>query len=152
MKMIAEPHDEVAAKLNTNMAIKQAVPLLRVADVAQTIEWYRGTLGFVGDPFPASPPYKFAILRQGQAELMVRYGSPPARAKPGQYDWDVYLRLEGSRFRELFEHFTKRGIVTRRLERMFYGLAEFEITDPDGYVICLSQLLEDSSDLPTPAA
>jgi hypothetical protein len=36
--------------------------------------------------------------------------------------------------------------------RMPYGLAEFEITDPDGYVICLSQLLEDAGDLPTPAA
>jgi len=36
------------------------------------------------------------------------------------------------------------------LERMPYGLAEFEITDPDGYVLCLSQLLEDASDLPTP--
>jgi hypothetical protein len=33
---------------------------------------------------------------------------------------------------------------------MFYGLAEFEITDPDGYVICLSQLIEDSDDLPSP--
>jgi hypothetical protein len=33
---------------------------------------------------------------------------------------------------------------------MFYGLAEFEIIDPDGYVICLSQFLEDASDLPTP--
>jgi hypothetical protein len=33
-----------------------------------------------------------------------------------------------------------------------YGLVEFEITDPDDYVICLSQLLEDASDLPTPAA
>jgi hypothetical protein len=31
------------------------------------------------------------------------------------------------------------------------GLAEFEITDPDGYVLCLSQSLEDASDLPTPA-
>ena len=30
--------------------------------------------------------------------------------------------------------------------------AEFEITDPDGYVICLSQQLEDGNDLPTPAA
>jgi hypothetical protein len=34
---------------------------------------------------------------------------------------------------------------------MFYGLAEFEITDPDGYVLCLGQLLEDDSDLPTPS-
>jgi catechol 2,3-dioxygenase-like lactoylglutathione lyase family enzyme len=134
------------------MAIKLAVPVLRVADVARSIEWYRGTLGFVGDPFPATPPYEFAILRHGQVEMMLRRGSPPVRSKPRTYDWDVYLRLEGSRFREVFTQFSARGIVTRRLERMFYGLAEFEITDPDGYVICLSQLLEDASDLPTPAA
>jgi len=134
------------------MAIKQAVPLLRVVDVGRSIDWYRDTLGFVADPFPAVPPYQFAILRHGQVELMLRRGSPPVRPQPRQYDWDVYLRREGSGFREVFAAFSARGIVTRRLERMFYGLAEFEVTDPDGYVICLSQLLEDAADLPTPAA
>jgi len=131
------------------MIIRQAVPLLRVADVARSIQWYHETLGFVGDPFPACPPHAFAILRNGQTEMMLRRGSP-ARSNPRPYDWDVYLRLEGGRFRELFAQFSTRHIVTRRLERMFYGLAEFEIADPDGNVICLSQLLEDASDLPTP--
>ena len=131
------------------MIIRQAVPLLRVADVARSIQWYQETLGFVGDPFPASPPHAFAILRNGQTEMMLRRGSP-ARSNPRQYDWDVYLRLEGGHFRELFTQFSTRHIVTRRLERMFYGLAEFEIADPDGNVICLSQLLQDASDLPTP--
>jgi catechol 2,3-dioxygenase-like lactoylglutathione lyase family enzyme len=132
------------------MAIKLAVPVLRVADVARSIEWYRGTLGFVGDPFPSTPPYVFAILRHGQVELMLRRGSPPLWPQPRQYDWDIYLRREGSRFREVHAAFEARGIVTRRLERMPYGLAEFEITDPDGYVICLSQELENASDLPMP--
>ncbi len=123
------------------MNIKQAVPVLRVADVGRSIEWYRGTLGFEGDPFPPSPPYQFAILRNGETELMLRRGSPPARTAPKQYDWDVYLRLDGGDFRQLFAKCTAAGIVNRRLEQMFYGLAEFEIIDPDGYVICLSQLL-----------
>jgi uncharacterized glyoxalase superfamily protein PhnB len=134
-----------------NMAIMRAVPLLRVVDVAQAMRWYRDTLGFVGDPFPSSPPHEFAILRQGPAEIMVRRAQPPVRSRPGAYDWDVYLRLEGSRFRELFAALSARGIVTRRLERMSYGLAEFEVTDPDGYVICLSQLIENAQDLPTPS-
>jgi hypothetical protein len=60
------------------------------------------------------------------------------------------LRREGDRFRDVYESFRARGIVTRRLEQMPYGLAEFEITDPEGYVICLSQKLEDASDLPGP--
>jgi catechol 2,3-dioxygenase-like lactoylglutathione lyase family enzyme len=122
-----------------------------VADVARSLDWYRSTLAFVGDPFPDTPPFEFAILRQGGVELMLRRGSPPVRTKPCQYDWDVYLRREGDGFREVFAAFSAQGIVTRRLERMLYGLAEFEITDPDGYVICLSQELDDASDLPTPA-
>ena len=51
------------------LAIKLAVPVLRVADVARSIEWYRGALAFVGDPFPPTPRFEFAILRQGQVEL-----------------------------------------------------------------------------------
>jgi catechol 2,3-dioxygenase-like lactoylglutathione lyase family enzyme len=136
--------------LPSNMIIRQAVPLFRVSDVARSIEWYRGTLGFIGDPFPATPPHEFAILRHRSAELMLRCGSPPVRAQPRQYDWDVYLRLDGSDIRELFASFSSRRIVTRRLEKMFYGVAEFEITDPDGYVLCLSQVLADASDLPAP--
>ena len=55
------------------------------------------------------------------------------------------------RFRRGVEAFAGRGLVTRRLERMPYGMAEFEIGDPDGYVLCLGQALEDASDLPSPA-
>ena len=133
------------------MPITKAIPLLRVADVARSMEWYRSLLGFVGEPFPAAPPHAFAILRHGHVELMLRRGSPPVRSKPRQYDWDVYLRREGERFREVYAAFSSRGIVTRQLEWMPYGLAEFEITDPDGHVLCLSQCLEDASDLPAPA-
>ena len=132
------------------MIIEAAVPLLRVVDVARSIAWYHGTLGFIADPLPASAPHEFAILRHGQAELMLRHGAPPVRSQPKSYDWDVYLRLDDSRFRELFAQLSAHGVVTRRLERMFYGLAEFEITDPDGYALCFGQLLDDASDLPPP--
>lgn len=134
------------------MAIQLLVPVLRVADVARSMQWCRDTLALAGEPFPAKPPYEFAILREGRIELMLRRGAPPVRSMPRQYDWDVYLRREGDRFRDVFASCSARGIVTRRLEQMPYGLAEFEITDPDGYVICLSQQLDDAHDLPGPAA
>jgi len=47
-------------------------------------------------------------------------------------------RLEGSRLRELVVNSPLAACT--RLERMFYGLAEFEITDRMDYVICLSQM------------
>jgi uncharacterized glyoxalase superfamily protein PhnB len=132
------------------MSITRITPVLRVPNVAKSIQWYHDMLGFCTDPFPDKPPYLFAILRHGDSEIMLRRGTPPTRPKPKKYDWDIYLRLDDMPFRELFAKLQKAGVVTRRMEQMFYGLAEFEITDPDGYVLCLAQSLEDPSDLPSP--
>lgn len=134
------------------MNIAQAIPVFRVTDVGRTLAWYRDILGFTGDTFPDKPPYEFAILRHGAVEIMLRRGIPRSRPKPRQYDWDVYLHLEDDRFREVFAQLKARGVVTRRLEKMFYGQVEFEITDPDGYVLCLAQELENAGDLPRPTA
>lgn len=132
------------------MNVTLAVPVLRVTDVARSMEFYHTTLGFVGDPFPPAPPYAFAILRRGKTELMLRRGSAAGREKPSLYDWDVYLRLDETGYRDLYALCESRGVVLRRMEKMFYGLAEFEIRDPDGYSICLGAPLTDMSDLPSP--
>src|SRR4051812_6626877 len=105
-------------------AITEAVPLLRVRDVEVSIGWYRRGLGFAADPFPAQPPYEFAILRHGQVELMLRLGAPSPRLEWQPRDWDVYLRLEGPGFRELYGKFKRHNLVRRRMERMPSGLAE----------------------------
>ena len=136
--------------MSGEVSIIKAVPVLEVADVSVSIKWYRKMLGFSADPFPESPPYQFAILRHGQTELMLRCGSSKALTGPRHYKWDVYLRLSGGQIRQRFAELTSRRVVSRRLERMFYGLAEFEIRDPDGYVLCLAEELGDSQDLPTP--
>jgi len=57
--------------------IFQAVPVLQVADVAASARWYRNVLGFDADPFPAKPPYQFAILRHGDTELMLQKAAVP---------------------------------------------------------------------------
>jgi uncharacterized glyoxalase superfamily protein PhnB len=136
--------------MSKDVSIVKAVPVLEVADVGVSIKWYREMLGFSADPFPESPPYQFAILRHGQTELMLQCGTSKALPGQRQYQWDVYFRLGGGQIRQLFAQLTSQGVVSRRLERMFYGLAEFEIKDPDGYVLCLSEELENSQELPTP--
>jgi catechol 2,3-dioxygenase-like lactoylglutathione lyase family enzyme len=135
----------------TNEAsIVQAVPVLEVADVGASCEWYRKALGFTAARFPEAPPHQFALLRHGPAELMLRCGAPKAAAPPRPYRWDVYLRLAGGQIRQRFADLSRLGVVTRRLERMFYGVVEFEIRDPDGYALCLAEELGDAQDLPTP--
>ena len=125
-----------------------AVPLLRVKDVARSAAWYRETLGFAVDPFPETPPYAFAILRRGKAEIMLSCSE--AGRPAGWKGWDVYVRLQ-SGLRELHARLELTGVVTRGLQRMFYGMAEFDARDPDGYVLCFGQDLADAGDLPAPS-
>jgi catechol 2,3-dioxygenase-like lactoylglutathione lyase family enzyme len=127
------------------MEPERATPLLRVADVARSATWYRDVLGFEIDAFPDQPPYVFAILRRGAAEIMLRQSR--FGRSPEWEDWDLRLPLKDG-LRELYARLVVFGVVTRQLERMPYCDTEFDIKDPDGYVICISQMLEDASDIP----
>jgi len=128
-------------------SLKAIVPVLRVADVERSIRWYASVLGFTPDPFPTQPPYEFAMLTLGRAELMLRrwpnYIRPPET--PG---WDVYVRLDGGAIRQVYERLSKSPTIARRLERMPYGLAEFEIRDPDGHRLCFGESADAAGDIP----
>src|SRR4051794_15913525 len=98
------------------VTIERAVPVLRVADVSRTIDWYRDVLGFSADPFPAKPPYAFAILCQGGREIFVKCADRVAR-DPADQGWDVYLRLRGGRLREVYADLRRRATVVRQLQK-----------------------------------
>jgi uncharacterized glyoxalase superfamily protein PhnB len=132
--------------VSQTLRIDTATPLLRVPDVKLSAEWYRDVLGFQIDPFPAEPPYRFAILVHGEVEIMLTEGPVPARSS----GWDVYLRVSCD-MRELHRSMTEQGLVKRSLQKMFYGLCEFDVADPNGYVLCLSGEVQDTSGIPSPA-
>ena len=71
----------------------------------------------------------------------------PFGRSPDLEDWDLRLPLKDG-LRELYARLQTLGVVTRSLERMPYCDSEFDIKDPDGYVICISQMLENASDIP----
>ncbi|MCY2934314.1 MAG: hypothetical protein NT172_09165 [Planctomycetota bacterium] len=135
---------------NCIMGVSLIVPVLKVKSVMETINWYHEMLGFEADPFPELPPFQFAILRKGRHEIMVRATKSDYENRPEKYKWDLYIRLEATPFLELYAFLTAKNVVSRRLECMFYGMTEFEITDPDGYVICLGQFLEETDGIPMP--
>src|SRR5947209_12407977 len=115
--------------MSNPVSIIKAVPVLEVADVLGSMKWYREMLEFSAAPFPEKPPHQFATLRHGQTELMLRCGSSKVQGERPPYKWDVYLRLGGGQIRRLYTDLAAHGVVSRRLERMFYGLAEVEIKD-----------------------
>ena len=124
-------------------AYQRAVPVLQVANVETSVRWYVDVFGFVADTFPKSPPYSFAMLRRDGAEIMLQCsqearaaGSFERKADP-EFLWSVYLRVAGTAVLDLAAAVEKNVQLLRGPERMFYGLVEFEICDPDGYRICV---------------
>jgi catechol 2,3-dioxygenase-like lactoylglutathione lyase family enzyme len=119
------------------MRFERAVPVLQVADVGRSIDWYVAAFGLDADPFPPEPPYGFAILRRDGIEVMLQSGTPqPLDAK--NEGWTVYLRIAGDGLLDLADSVRRATALVRGPERMFYGLVEFEVLDPDGYRICVS--------------
>ena len=115
-----------------------SVPVLRVRDVAATVAWYRRMLGFAAEIFPDRAPYAFAILERDGVQLLVRQDAGKQRVDFDDHaGWDLYLWVDGMDLRRLESSFEIAGSVVRPLSPMSATVAELEVRDPDGYVLCI---------------
>ncbi len=112
-----------------------------VADISATITWYEEQLGFIGDPFPDHEPYVFAILRRNDIEIFLQrvegYRKPDVYSQRPGGVWDVYIRTEG--VQDLYESVREEATIVQPLRRQPYGAWEFEVKDPNGYVLVFAE-------------
>ena len=124
------------------MAEFQSVtPVFSVNDISATIHWYEEQLGFIGDPFPATEPFVFAILRLDDVMIMLQriegYEKPDLYNSRANGVWDAYFHVEG--IRDLFESVKGEATIVKPLRRQPYGNWEFEVKDLNGYVLVFSE-------------
>ena len=117
--------------------LRAMVPVLVVADVSRSVDFYRGRLGFVADSVYGEPPY-FAILSRGGFDLMLSRAEEPVHVRPPDGNWDVYVRVsdvaaEAAAIRAGGLALAKDPHDTD------YQMREIEVLDPDGHRICLAQ-------------
>lgn len=112
-----------------------------VADISNTIRWYEEQLGFIGDPFPSTEPYVFAILRRDNVEIMLQrinnYEKPDLYNRRSGGVWDAYIGVEG--LHDLYESVREEATIVQPLRQQPYGNWEFEVKDPNGYVLVFSE-------------
>jgi len=117
------------------------VPCFSVADVGKTMRWYEEQLGFAGDPFPDREPYLFAILLRDGVEVMLQriagYEKPNLYPLRSVGVWDAYFRIEG--VEEFYNQIRDCVDVIKPISQKPYGAWEFEVRDPDGYVLVFSE-------------
>ena len=122
----------------TGIRLRSAVPTFLVADIAATARWYETELGFtLAGQFPAQEPYVFASLQRDNAELMLLnladYQKPDLSARRPAGLWDAYFRMSG--VAAFYETVKDKPFVAMHLKRQPYGDIEFEVRDPNGYLL-----------------
>jgi catechol 2,3-dioxygenase-like lactoylglutathione lyase family enzyme len=122
----------------TESLIRSAVPTFLVADVAATARWYVENLSFqIAGHFPNEEPYAYASLQLGAAEVMLLslpgYQKPDLRKQRPAGLWDAYLRTEG--VHNLYRSFAGQPFIEMALIERPYGDWEFEVCDPNGYLL-----------------
>lgn len=118
-----------------------AAPTFLVADVGDTCRWYVKHLGFqISGHFPEREPYAYASLQRDGVELMllrlVGYQKPDLTALRPEGIWDAYIRMRG--VHAYYESLRGQPFIRMPLKKQSYGDWEFEVLDPNGYIVVFS--------------
>ncbi len=114
------------------------IPQFLVDDLDRAIAYYRDNLGFelafIYESFYASVTRNgFAIHLKEAPKLAAE------RAHRKEHGLDAYVSVSG--VRELFSELQARGAnVIKPLETHPWDCVDFHVEDPDGYILCFSEL------------
>ncbi len=124
--------------------LNRAVPTFPVADVDATIRWYETELGFTSYPYPENPPYVLASACGDDVEIMFQriedYEKPDLYRRRDGGVRDAYIRMEG--VKEFYEAVKGKVEIRMPLRKQSYGDWEFEVKDPNGYILVFSELID----------
>jgi len=118
------------------IAMKAAIPVLFVRDVAASAAHYRERLGFNVDFLYGAPAFYGAVSR-GQACLHLRaVGAPNFTELAAREPSLVLATVEVSDVGALYRELTARGAAfTQPLQSQVWGGTDFHVRDPDGNII-----------------
>ena len=131
------------------MTFADVTPNLVVSDLDRSLAFYRDVLGFTvvtTVPDQASPgagePLVFAWMQRDTVNVFLN-SEGAAKMKTSAGSGMLFITLEAadvaSGVDALFAAVKDRAPVEMPLTDQFYGMREFTITDPDGYVVIFAQ-------------
>lgn len=114
----------------------RVAPVLVVRDVGTSIAYWRDRMGFEVESTFKDPPV-MAFLERGGVQFMLQgNGEGPVPGANRGYMagvWDAHVWVDDAD--ALHADMKARGAVVSDPCDTFYGNREFEVTDPDGYII-----------------
>jgi uncharacterized glyoxalase superfamily protein PhnB len=131
------------------MTFADVTPNLVVSDLDRSLAFYRDVLGFTvftTVPEQTSPgagePLAFAWMQRDTVNVFLN-NEAASKMKASAGSGMLFITLEAadiaSGIDALFAAVKDRAPVKMPLTDQFYGMREFTITDPDGYVVIFAQ-------------
>ena len=119
-------------------------PNLLVASVERSLAFYVETLGFArGMTVPDASPFAFASVTSGTIEIFFNDAAGAIEEYPGFAGTPIgcsgTLFIEVVGVDALHDRLKPAVKMVMPIETKFYGMREFAIADPDGYVITFAE-------------
>ena len=137
-------HTRKGVPMPSSSSFTKLTPNLLVANVERSLAFYEDVLGFTrGLTVPEQSPFVFASVTSGVVEIF--FNDPAAAVKEYPDLFGRPLGLTGTMFIEvtgvdaLHDRLKSQTKIVMPLVTQFYGMREFAIADPDGYVITFAQ-------------
>ena len=124
--------------------VQKLTPSLLVANVEQSLAFYEGVLGFTrGMTVPEQAPFVFASVTSGPVEIFFNDHAAVAKESPATANLPIgggnTMFIELDQVDAFHDSIKGRVKVLMPLVTQWYGVREFAIADPDGYVITFAE-------------
>ena len=119
-------------------------PNLLVANVERSLAFYVDTLGFErGMTVPEESPFVFAAVTSGAIEIFFNDAATAIKEYPGfggkpiGATGTLFIEVEG--IDAIHDRLEPHVTIVMPIVTQWYGMREFAIADPDGYVITFAE-------------
>jgi uncharacterized glyoxalase superfamily protein PhnB len=124
--------------------LNKLTPNLIVSNVERSVAFYRDVLGFtVAQTVPDASPLVFAVVQSGAVEIFLNAPEPAYAEYPALKDRPIggtlTLFVDVTEIAGLHASLKDRVTIVMPLEKKWYGVTEFAIVDPDGYVVTFAE-------------
>jgi glyoxylase I family protein len=132
-------------KSDMKIDAKGMTPLLQVFDMAASLDFYCGVLGFEivqTDSNTTAPNHNWVSMRLNDIDLMLNtayeYDRRPAAADPVRVanHRDTALFFGTPDVDAVYAHLLAHGIDATRPHVAPYGMKQLYVSDPDGFHLC----------------
>jgi uncharacterized glyoxalase superfamily protein PhnB len=131
--------------LSLAMKLTGLTPNLITHDVARSVAFYRDVLGFrIVQTVPDAAPFVFVWLERDDVKVFVNDAKAVLADAPDAHDFVVgksgvsmFITMED--IDALWDAVKDQATVVMPIKDQWYGMREFAVTDPDGYVVTFAE-------------